>query len=397
MTETALRCRVCETVTPSQLADQCERCDGPLDVTYDWDALRGTVSRQSITDGPQSLWRYAPLLPVAPDGRGLAAGWTPLRRADRLSELLGIDLWLKLETGNPTQSFKDRVATVAGATAARLGLQTICCTTSGHLGDAVAAEAATRGLEAIVLAPADAPPSFSPVFGAHVVGIDCSYDGCRELERGLADLFPWAFVDANIEAYTAEGVKTIGFEIVEQLGWRPPDAIVCPVGSGRLVAKTAQALDELQHLGWADGHGSRLYGAQAAGCDPVAAAFAGDRPISAVESATTVNALSVGRPSAGELAIGAARASGGKILSVPEERIDGHRRALAEIAGVYADDASGVAVGALFEAVTNSDIVAGETVVLIVTGTGLKTSGAPVPPGIEASVEAILRRLGLDL
>ena len=157
MTDTALRCRVCETVTPSRLAEQCDRCDGPLDVAYDWELLRRTLTRESISAGPPSLWRYGALLPVQSDARGLPAGWTPLIRAERLSRLLGSDLRLKLETANPTQSFKDRIAAVAGSAATHLALETMCCSSSGHLGDAVAAEAAARGLEAIVLAPADAP------------------------------------------------------------------------------------------------------------------------------------------------------------------------------------------------------------------------------------------------
>lgn len=397
MVDTALRCRVCETVSPVQLADQCERCDGPLDVAYDWELLRSTVMREKVESGPPSLWRYAPLLPVQPDGRGLPAGWTPLIRADRLSRLLGVELLLKLETSNPTQSFKDRIAALAGAAAARLGLQTICCSSSGHLGDAVAAEAAARGLESIILAPADAPLLSTEVYGAHLVGIDCSYDQCHVLERGLSDLFPWAFLEGNIEAYAAEGAKTLAYEIVEQLGWRTPDAIVCPIGSGRLFAKAAQGFAELDALGWADGSPARLYGAQPAGCSPVAAAFADDRPISAVESATSVNALAVGRPSAGDLAIGAARASGGAILSVAEDRVTDHRLSLAETTGIYADDAGGVAVGALFEAVRDGVIESGETVVLVVTGTGFSTTGTgPGTPLVEPTVDAILNRLGLD-
>jgi threonine synthase len=397
MQDAALRCRVCETVTPSRLAEQCDRCDGPLDVAYDWDVLRETVTRDAISAGPPSLWRYAPLLPVQPDGHGLPAGWTPLIHADRLSSLLGIELWLKLETANPTQSFKDRIAAVAGTAATQLGLQTICCSSSGHLGDAVAAEAAARGLEAVILAPADAPLVSSEVYGAHLVGLDCSFDACHDLERELSELFPWAFLEGNIEAYAAEGAKTLAYEIVEQLGWNAPDAVVCPIGSGRLFAKAAQGMAELERLGWLEGTAPRLYGAQAEGCSPVAAAFADDRPISAVESTTFVNSLAVGRPSAGDLAIGAARASGGGILSVPEARIGNHRQQLAEITGIYADDAGGVAVGALFEAVRDGEIATGETVVLVVTGTGFATTGGgPGTPLIAPTVEAILNRLGLD-
>ena len=253
MEDAALRCRVCETVTSSRLAEQCDRCDGPLDVAYDWNEIRSTVSRDEIAAGPASLWRYAPLLPVSPDGHGLPAGWTPLIHADRLSSLLGIELWLKLETANPTQSFKDRIAAIAGATTARLGLQTICCSSSGHLGDAIAAEAAARGLEAVILAPAEAPLVSSEVYGAHLVGLDCSFDACHLLERELSELFPWAFLEGNIEAYAAEGAKTIAFELVEQLGWHAPDAVVCPIGSGRLFAKAAQGMAELDRLGWLEG------------------------------------------------------------------------------------------------------------------------------------------------
>jgi threonine synthase len=397
MTDTALRCRVCETVTPSPLAEQCDRCDGPLDVAYDLELLRRTLTREEISAGPPSLWRYAPLLPVQPDGRGLTAGWTPLIHAERLSRLLGIDLWLKLETANPTQSFKDRVAVVAGTAAARLGLETMCCSSSGHLGNAVAAEAAARGLEAIVLAPADAPIFSAEVYGAQLVGVDCSYDACHDLERALADLFPWGFLEGNLEAYSAEGAKTIAYEIVEQLGWRAPDAVVCPIGSGRLFAKAAQGMSELDRLGWLDGPLPRLYGAQPEGCSPVAAAFADDRPISAVEAATLVSSLAIGHPSAGDLALGAARATGGSVLTVAEARVAQHRRSLAETTGIFADDAGGVAVGALFEAVRDGIIDSGETVVLVVTGTGFaSTTGGLGTPLVAPTVEAVLHRLGLD-
>lgn len=396
MTAYALRCRVCEDISAPGPAVPCKRCDGPTDVTYDWDALRAGVSPETIAAGPATLWRYARLLPAAPRNPGAGAGWTPLVRAPRLSDAFGIDLHLKLESENPTDSFKDRIAAVAVAAAVELGLETICCASGGNLADAVAAEAAVAEIEAIVLSPFPAP--LARAFGANVVVVDGSHEQCRGLEHELAELFPWGFVDGNLRPYGIEGAKTVAYEIAEQLGWELPDAVVCPAASGTLVAKLAQGFGELTDVGLAAGRVPALFAAQPEGCKPIASAWADDRTISQVQPLTDVSSLAVGNPSFGEFAIGAARASGGTIISVPEDEIPGNLDLLEKLGGIQADSASGVAIGALTRAVREGRIAPGERVVLVVTGSAKPVRPEPglfVEP-IQPDVGAFLARLGLD-
>jgi threonine synthase len=396
----ALRCRVCEDVTPPSPADACVRCDGPTDVAYDWDWIAGRVDRDRVAAGPPSLWRYGALLPAGARVE-TGAGWTPLVPATRLSELLGVELHLKLETANPTLSFKDRVATIAVSAALDHGVTTLCCSSTGNLGDAVASVAAATGLETIVLAPAGeaAEGLAARVSGARVFAVDGSYDDCRRLERQLGRLFPWGFVGGNLHAYASEGAKTISFEICEQLGWRLPDAVVCPAASGTLFAKLAQGFAEAARAGLADGAAPRLYAAQAEGASPIAAAYADDRGISRVEAATSVRSLAIGDPASGDLALGAARSSGGGIVALSEERIDAHTRLLAETTGVFADRAGGAALGALLQALRDEQVEPGSRVVLVVTGAGVKPYASQAAPSVslvEPDVDDVLHRLGLE-
>jgi threonine synthase len=387
MIAAALRCRVCEAVAPPGAADRCERCDGPQDVVYEWDELRGTVTRETLTQGPASMWRYSALLPVGGEAR--SPGWTPLVRADRLSEQLGVDLWLKLENANPSGSFKDRLAAIAGAAAAELRLETLCCASTGNLGDAVATEAALRAMDAVVLAPEGLEGG-----GTHVIPVRGTYDDCVRLERELASLFPWGFLDGNLGVYAAEGAKTITYEIAEQLGWRLPDAVVSPVGSGSLFAKAAQGFSELNALGLVDDPAPRLYGAQPEGCRPVASAFEDGRPISRVRADTLVGALAIGDPVDGDLALGAARTTGGAIVTVDEDAIESHALALAEAIGVYTDGPGGVALGGLLTAFAGGLIQAGEQVVLVVTGLG-RAPGVPAVAPVAPRIDAVLERIGV--
>jgi threonine synthase len=392
---------VCEdVVTRPEPVDACRRCDGPTDVAYDWDWVRRRVSRDRVAAGPPSLWRYGGLLPAGARVE-VGAGWTPLVPARRLSALLDIDLRLKLETANPTLSFKDRVATVAVSAALDHGVTTLCCSSTGNLGDAVAAAAAATGLEAIVLAPAGeaAEGLGARVSGARVFAVDGSYDDCRRLEHELGRLFPWGFVDGNLHAYASEGAKTISLEIAEQLGWTMPDAVVCPAASGTLFSKLAQGFAEVSHAGLAEGPAPRLFAAQAEGASPIASAYADDRIISRVEPDTTVRSLAVGNPSSGELAIGAARTSGGTIVAVSDREIDAHTALLAETTGIYADRAGGAALSALLQAVRDGAVESGSRVVLVVTGAGIKPYGTVAAPAVtlvEPRLEALLDRLGLD-
>ena len=369
MSASGLRCRVCETVSLPEPVDACRRCDGPTDLTYDWARIARDVSHATIAAGPPSLWRYGGLLPAGARVE-TGAGWTPLLRADRLSELLELDLHLKLEGYNPTHSYKDRVATIAAATALDHGVTTLCCSSTGNLGHAVGAAAAATGLEAIVLAPvggeAAAVAARHP--GARVFAVAGTYDDCRRLELELGGLFPWGFVSGNLHPYASEGAKTISFEIAEQLDWALPDAVVCPAASGTLFAKLAQGFAEVTRAGLAAEPMPRMFAAQALGSSPIAAAFAGDRGISRVTATTGVASLAVGDPSHGDLAIGAARATGGGIVAVAEEVIEENTALLSDTTGIEADCAGGAALGALVEAVALGRIPRGSRVVLVVTG-----------------------------
>ncbi len=399
MTAFGLRCRVCETVSRPEPVDACRRCDGPTDVTYNWAQIAREVSHGSIADGPQSLWRYHGLLPAGARVE-YGAGFTPLHRAGRLSELLGLDLHLKLEGHNPTHSYKDRIATIAAATALDHGVTTLCCSSTGNLGHAVGAAAAATGLEAIVLAPvggeAAAVAARHP--GARVFAVAGTYDDCRRLELELGGLFPWGFVSGNLHPYASEGAKTISFEIAEQLGWQLPDAVVCPAASGTLFAKLAQGFAEVTQAGLAAEPVPRMFAAQALGSSPIAAAFADDRGISRVESETGVASLAVGDPSHGDLAIGAARATGGGIVAVAEDAIVENTVLLGDTTGIEADCASGAALGALVQAVARGEIEGGARVVLVVTGARPEPVESDVArlTTIAPSADAVLSALGLN-
>jgi threonine synthase len=395
VTRARLRCRLCERTQELAPLAACPICRGPLDVVYDLER----VALVPLGDAaPRSMWRYADLLPHATADDG-TPGMTPLVHAARLSDALGVEVLLKLEDANPTHSFKDRIAAGAVAAARAFGLETLCCASTGNLGEAVAARCAAAGLKAVVLCPADgAPVALAASFGARVFAVAGSFDDCRELERQLAELFPWGFLGGNLHALAAEGAKTIAYEISEQLGAVLPDVVVAPVASGTLFAKLGQGFAELAALGTSGGP-PRLYGAQAGGCPPLAAAWADDRPLSRVRPATEVHSLAVGDPSFGDLAVGAAAMSGGAILAVAEEDVAALTAFLAETTGVLADSAGGVALGALLEVVRAGAVAEGERVVLVVTGSGLKPYDYGVDAGapeIEGDVESLLEALALE-
>jgi threonine synthase len=393
----SLRCRVCERTYELAPLSACPACGEPLDVDYGIEPGTPALPRAAA---PRSMWRYARLLPCRP--RDVATpGSTPLLPAPRLSRALGVELLLKLEDANPTHSFKDRLAASAVAAAQAFGFETVCCASTGNLGDAVAARCAASGLEAVVLCPADGVPRVpAATYGAQVFGVDGTFDDCRALERELEGLFPWGFVGGNLHTLAAEGAKTIAYELAEQLGGRLPDAVVAPVASGTLLAKLAQGFGELAAAGALHPEAARprLYGAQAGGCPPLAAAWTDDRPPSRVRPATRVRSLAVGDPAFGELAVGAARMSGGAIVAVPEEEIGERTALLAETTGIFADSAGGVAAGALVDLVRTGAIAPGERVVLVVTGSGLERSGAEIEVRareIDSDVGAVLAAFGV--
>jgi len=377
---TALRCRVCETLYDLDPIGVCSRCFGPLDPVYDRDEQRRTVTRETIEAGPQSIWRYAPLLPVAPpkDVR-LPVGWTPLINVPRLAEAVGVgELRLKLDTANPTHSFKDRVVAVACAKALETGATTLACSSTGNLANAVAARAAAEGIEAAVLCPADLEPEkliATAIFGPRIFAVKGSYDDCSRLTVELSFELDWAFVNVSLRSYYAEGSKTLGFEVAEQLGWRLPDAVIAPVASGSMFTKVHQAFSELRELGLVDDAQPRFFGGQAEGCSPVARAFESGEKLKPVRPNTIARSLAIGSPADGELAVSTARASNGAVYAVAEEEIADNVALLAETSGIFGETAPGVTLGALREAVRRGELGADDSVVLLVTGDGLKTPG----------------------
>jgi threonine synthase len=402
LSATALRCRNCETDHELEGIGICSRCWGPLDPVYDRGELARTVTRESIAAGPPSLWRYAPLLPVEPPAeQRLAPGLTPLVRAPRLAEALGVgELYLKLDTANPTHSFKDRVVAVATAKAQELGLTTIACSSTGNLANAVAARAAAEGLDAAVFCPADLEPEkLTPtaVYGATLYAVDGTYDDCSRLTIELSFELPWAFVNVGLRSYYAEGSKTLAYEIAEQLGWELPDVVVAPIASGSLYTKLHQGFADLLELGLVAGERPRLVGGQAEGCAPVAAAFDARAPVKPVRPDTVARSLAIGNPADGDLAVATARASHGAIHAVAEEEVGEGMALLAETTGVFGETAAGVTLGALRETVAAGGAGPDDRVVLLVTGDGLKTPG-PVahrlqPVHISADADALLDRL----
>ena len=400
----SLRCRSCGQEFALDGIGACETCWGPLEPAYDLVELRPRLTRERIAAGPPSLWRYGELLPVeTPSEPRLAPGLTPLVQAPRLAEELGLrELYLKLDTANPTHSFKDRVVAVACAKAQELGLQTLACSSTGNLAAAVAARAAVEGLDAAVFCPAGLEREKllpTAAYGATIYEVRGSYDDCSRLTVELSFELPWAFVNVGLRAYYAEGSKTLAFELAEQLGWRLPDAVVCPVASGALLAKVGRGFREFIELGLVEGAPPRLLGAQAEGCDPVAAAYREERPVTPIRPHTAASSLAIGNPADGDHALAAVRASGGSVHSVPEDEIGANMLLLAECSGVFGEAAAGICLGALREALRQGSVTADDCVVLLVTGDGLKTPG-PVADRftsieIESNADSLLEQLGV--
>ena len=398
-----LRCRVCEAEYPAVASGSCARCFGPLEPVYDWDELARTVTRQSIQAGPRSLWRYEALLPTAAPPNVIGGpGWTQLVSAPRLASAVGVgEVLLKLDHTNPTHSFKDRVVGVAAAKAAELGIETLACASTGNLGNAVAARAAASGMRSVVLYPRTVEPEkllATAVYGGEMYAVRGTYDDCSRLIVELSGEVDWAFVNVNLRAYYAEGSKTLAFEIAEQLDWELPDAVIAPIASGSLFTKIWQGFEQFRRLGLVDGPAPRLYGGQAQGCSPVALAYADDRPVSPVRPDTVAHSLAIGAPADGDLATATARASNGAIYAVPEEDVGPNMSLLAGTSGVFGETAAGVTVGALRAAAAAGEIGENDRVVVLVTGTGLKTPQlieARAGTEIEADVDELLAGLGV--
>jgi len=398
---TALRCRICTAEYPLDPVGVCAKCFGPLEPVYE---VGRKVTREQIEAGPPNIWRYAPLLPVAPPAeQRLAPGNTPLVAAPRLASAVGVgELYLKLDTANPTHSFKDRVVAVACAKALEHGFTTLACSSTGNLANAVAARAAAEGIEAAVICPADLEPEklvATAVYGATIIAVNGSYDDCSRLSVELSFELDWAFVNVELRAYYAEGSKTLAFEIAEQLGWELPDAVVAPIASGAMYSKVHRGFGELLELGLVEGRRPRVFGGQAEGCAPVATAFAAGARVKPVRPNTIARSIAIGSPADGDLAVATALESGGTIHAVPEDEIPENIKLLAETTGVFGETAPATALGALREAVRRGELGEDDRVVLLVTGDGLKTPALVAdrlePVFVDPDADLILERLGV--
>jgi threonine synthase len=382
----SLRCRNCGARYPLGPQHACLDCFGPLEIGYDHDAL-AVLTRSGIEAGPHSIWRYAGLLPVGQDPAGrvtLNPGMTPLVRADRLAEELGMrELWVKDDSANPTHSFKDRVVSVALTAARQLGFTRVACASTGNLANSVAAHAARAGLESIVLIPADleqAKVVQTAVYGGTLVAVDGSYDDVNRLCAELAETDAFektAFVNVNVRPYYAEGSKTLGYEVAEQLGWRLPRQVLIPMASGSMLTKIDKAFGELTSLGLVEPAEWRVFGAQSAGCAPISTAFARGRDVvEPVRPTGIAKSLAIGNPADGPYALDAVRRTGGAIADVGDDEIRDGIELLARTTGIFAETAGGVVVATLRKLLAAGALDPAEQTVIYNTGDGLKTLDA---------------------
>ncbi|GAA4861578.1 threonine synthase [Pseudonocardia benzenivorans] len=377
----ALSCRECGHETPLAAEFACPECFGPLEVAYDFPA----VTRESIQAGPQSIWRYRDLLPVPSDVQShpnTEPGMTRLIKADRLAAALGVrSLWVKDDTGNPTHSFKDRVVAVALAAARELGFTVLCCPSTGNLANAVAAAAARAGWDSVVLIPSSlekAKVLTTAVYGGTLLAVDGNYDDVNRLATELAaEHEEWAFVNVNVRPYYAEGSKTLGYEVAEQLGWRLPEQIVVPIASGSQLTKVDKGFTEFGKLGLVDATPYKVFGAQATGCSPVAKAFEdGHDVVQPVRPDTIARSLAIGNPADGPYVLDAVRRTGGAIGHVSDDEVRDGIQLLARTEGVFAETAGGVTVATAKKLIEAGKIDPDAETVLLITGDGLKTLDA---------------------
>ena len=381
----ALKCRECGREYPLEATHVCEFDFGPLEVVYDYDRIRHSLTRQAIQSRPQSMWRYRELLPVAHDPTvGLQVGFTPLIRADRLARRLGIrELWIKNDAVNfPTLSFKDRVVSVALSRARELGFKTVACASTGNLANSVSANAAAAGLEACVFIPSDLEEGKiinSLIYGANVIGIRGHYDEVNRLCAEIAGKYGWAFVNVNMRPYYAEGSKSIGFEIAEQLGWRIPKHTVVCMASGSLLTKVHKGYQEFAKLGLVEERAYHIHGAQATGCSPISTAHkSGMDFFKPVKPNTIAKSLAIGTPADGFYALRVMKETGGGCDDATDDEIREGMKMLAECEGIFAETAGGVTVGVAKKLIASGKIPSNDSAVLCITGNGLKTLDAVV-------------------
>ena len=380
----ALRCRECAKEYPLEAKYVCEFCFGPLEVVYDYEKIRKTVTREKIAARALNIWRYKEFLPAnGEDPVTLQEGFTPLIRAKNLEKELGLkELYIKNDCANPTHSFKDRVVSVAVTKAVELGFKTVSCASTGNLANAVAAYGAKAGMERYVFIPANLESgkvTASNVYQPYLVKVEGNYDEVNRLCSEIAGKYPWAFVNINVRPYYSEGSKTLGYEVAEQLGWRAPDHVVIPMASGSMLTKIQKGLQEFHKCGLLSEVHTRISGAQAEGCSPIATAFLeGTDTFRPVKPNTIAKSLAIGNPADGYYALQTIKASHGAAEKVSDEEIVEGIKLLASAEGIFAETAGGVTIAVLKKLVETGKIKKSECTVAYITGTGLKTQEALV-------------------
>ena len=378
-----LRCRECDRTYAMGPIYACDFCFAPLEAVYDYDAIRSRISAASIAAGPLTIWRYHELLPVDPSAErvDIGAGFTPLLRAHRLADELGIEeLYLKNDCANPTHSFKDRVVSVALTVARQMEFSTVACASTGNLANAVAAHAARAGLDSCVFIPSDLEAAkilSTAVYGGTVVAIKGNYDDVNRLCSEIAQKGDWGFVNVNLRPFYSEGSKTLAFEIAEQLGWQAPGHIVIPVASGALLTKIRKGLNELALVGLLPQPATSLHAAQAQGCNPVVTALRnGTDNIRPVKPKTIAKSLAIGDPADGYYAVKAVNETSGRFDDATDDEIRQAIRLLASTEGIFAETAGGVTIAVLKKLAERGAFADGRSVVALITGMGLKTAEA---------------------
>jgi threonine synthase len=387
----SLRCHLCQASYPATALWVCDKCLGPLEVTYDYKAIAPLLSRATIEGRPKSLWRYRELLPVEGQPRtGLHSGFTPLVRADRLAKRLGVrELYVKDDSVNhPTCSYKDRVVSIAATRAVELGFSVFACASTGNLANSVSAHAARLGLACYVFIPDNLEPGKvigASVHGPRIVAVNGNYDDVNRLCTQVADKYHWGFANINLRAYYAEGAKTYGFEIAEQLGWRFPRHVVSPVAGGTLLPRILKGFSELREIGLVEGELPTIHVAQAAGCAPVVRALeSGDEYPEPVKPNTIAKSIAIGNPADGFQVLRAVRSTGGSGATVADEDVLKGIQLLAETEGIFTEPAGGVTVAATRQLIERGALDGDESIVICITGNGYKTADVLHGHGTQA-------------
>jgi len=398
----SLRCPKCGREYPLEPTNLCDFCFSPLEVTYDYRSMAQAVNREAISSGPVTMWRYFDLLPIDTEVVDLGTGFTPLIKAENLGKEIGLDnLYIKNDCLNPTYSFKDRVVSVAISKAKEFGFDTVACASTGNLSASVAAHAAKTGLKAYVFVPANLEQGkmvSSAIYNPTLIAVDGTYDDVSRLCTELVGRFKWGFININLRPYYAEGSKTLGYEVAEQLGWRAPDCVVAPAASGLLFTRIWKGLNELAMLGLIEGPvDTHMYLTQAAGCSPIVNAFAaGSLHVHPVKPNTIAKSLSIGNPSDGYNALRAARESGGGACAVFDEEIIESIKLLSQTEGIFAETAGGVVIAGLRRLVDSGAIKRDELTVAFITGSGLKTQEAVAevvsPIAIQPTLDSFIEK-----